>query len=229
MQLMIDKAEQEEQRFNKKALREHGKKLTLFPSLEEDWFKEINDYKRSEVSIEHYTISSGIDVMIEGSTIGKRFKHIFASGFVYNHHGVAVFPARSVNYTTKVQYLFRINKGINNSWDNSEINKSTPEEKRPIPFSRLIYIGDGENDIPAMKMVNYKGGYTIAVYPPKEGRQTKEESSKKRMVKNIKKDNRCQFISEANYSKDQTLYKIVTSLIDRIVNEHKHSMNLDAK
>ena len=78
------------------------------------------------------------------------------------------FAARSVNYTTKTQYLFQINKGILNSADNERINQFTPEEDRPQPFSRMIYIGDGETDVPAMKMVNYQGGYSLAVYPPRE-------------------------------------------------------------
>ena len=76
-----------------------------------------------------------------------------------------------MNYTTKIQYLFRINKGILNSWDNEEINRFTPDEKRPRPFSRMIYIGDGETDVPAMKMINYHGGHSIVVYPPKEGQR----------------------------------------------------------
>jgi hypothetical protein len=69
-----------------------------------------------------------------------------------------------------LQYLFRISKGIINSWDNTAINKSMPDEARPMPFSRMIYIGDGETDVPAMKMVNFKGGYSIAVHPRKRAR-----------------------------------------------------------
>ena len=82
--------------------------------------------------------------MIKGSPIAKEFRDIFASGFSYDANDVPAFAAQSVNYTTKIQYLFRINKGILNSWDNKEINRFTPDEKRPRPFSRMIYIGDGE-------------------------------------------------------------------------------------
>ena len=87
------------------------------------------------MKVEHFVISSGLREMIEGSGIAKEFEHIFASGFRFNPSGVPDFAARSVNYTTKTQYLFRINKGILNSWDNKKINQFTPEEDRPRPFS----------------------------------------------------------------------------------------------
>ncbi len=230
MQLMLRKAREKRRRFNKTSLREHGGSLSeiLFPGVE-NWFDEIKQYS-DQVTIEHYIISSGLDEMIKGSSIGQKFEHVYASGFFYDENDVPEFPARSINYTTKVQYLFRINKGIRNSWDNTEINNYTPEEERPIPFSQMIYIGDGYTDVPCMKMINHKGGYSIAVYPPKEGeRRTRGEAKEKRDVENLKKDNRCQFIAEADYTKDKELYRIVTSLIDRIANERKYSMNLEAK
>ena len=220
MHLMPKKAGEKSQPFNKKSLREQGKNLELFEGVQE-WFDNISSYS-NKTSIEHYIISSGLDEMIKSSQIGDKFTHIFASGFLYDPNNVAIFPARSINYTNKVQYLFRINKGIQNSWDNSEINKFTPEEERPIPFSQMIYIGDGETDVPAMKMLNYKGGYSIAVWPPKE-----QDAETK--VTQLQKDNRCQFIAEADYRKDKQLYLIITSIIDRIINEQEYKMNLQAR
>lgn len=48
--------------------------------------------------------------------------------------------------------------------NNYEINKFMPEKDRYIPFEQMIYIGDGETDVPAMKMIKYQGGKAIAVY-----------------------------------------------------------------
>ena len=221
MHLMLEKSQQKEDGLlNQKSLKEYGKKVSLFPGVE-DWFDSIKDH-HTGVQVQHFIISSGIDDMIRGSLIGDKFHHIFASGFMYDAKGDAVFPARSINYTTKVQYLFRVNKGIKNSWDNSKINAFIPEEKRNIPFSQMIYIGDGETDIPAMKMMNFKGGYSIAVYPP-------DEQAKKSKAEELQKDGRCQFIAEADYSKDKRLFHIVSSLIDRIANEHQYHMNTRAR
>lgn len=220
MHLIIKKESEKNKPFNKKSLKEHGKNLKLFEGVGE-WFDNITNYS-DEIKVQHYIISSGLDEMIKGSQIGNKFTHIFASGFIYDSNSVAIFPARSINYTTKVQYLFRINKGIQNSWDNSKINEFTHEEKRYIPFSQMIYIGDGETDVPAMKMINYKGGYSIAVWPPKKGKRlTNKEQEIIKRVDKLKEDNRCQFIAEADYRKNKDIYKIVTSILDRIINDKK--------
>ena len=229
MQLMIEKAKEKKKPFSKETIKKHGENAKFFPGVPE-WFEEINDYaKEKKVKLEHYIISSGLDDMIRGSKIGTKFTYIFASGFVYDANDVAVFPARSVNYTTKTQYLFRINKGVKNSWNNKTINKTTPKDKLAMPFSRMIYIGDGETDVPAMKMINYKGGYSIAVYPyPKGQRRTKDEMEAREKTQKLKSDNRVQFVAEADYTKGKELYNIVSAIINRIVDEENHKMNRKA-
>lgn len=231
MYLMIDKAKTAEVGLNKQALRDHGKDVSLFPGVK-DWFTNIKNVATDAgIKLEHYIISSGLTDMIAGSPIHRHFTHIFASGFLFDANEVPIFAARSVNYTTKTQYLFRINKGINNSWDNTEINKHTPQEKRPQPFSRMIYLGDGETDVPAMKMLNYQGGYSIAVYPPKAKnriRRGKEEMKKKRLSEELVKQNRAHFSAEADYGKDKNLFNIVSSIIKRIALQEKYKMNLEA-
>jgi 2-hydroxy-3-keto-5-methylthiopentenyl-1-phosphate phosphatase len=228
MELMMRKAEEKNQPFSKQSLADHGKSVSLFPGVQ-DWFGAINQAgKTLGLDVEHYIISSGIDEMIKGSPIGHHFKHIFASGFAYSANEVPKFAARSVNYTTKTQYLFRINKGVLNSWDNS-INSVMNDSDRPRPFSHMIYLGDGETDVPAMKMLNYQGGYSIAVYPPREGtRRTKEEAKKKQIAEGLHKDNRAQFVAEADYSANKPLFKLVATLLERIANEESFEMNRDA-
>lgn len=164
LNLMLRRANERGVRINKASFERLGRQLRLFPGVR-SWFGRINRFAESrDVLVEHYIISSGLREMIAGSAICHQFKAIFASGFCYDQHDVAYWPALAVNYTTKTQYLFRINKRILNSFDNTTINKYCAEADRPIPFDRMIYLGDGDTDVPAMKMVTHKGGYAIAVY-----------------------------------------------------------------
>jgi len=124
MFLLITKAsENGKVKFGKKALKEHGKKARYFDGVE-DYFDRINQYaKAKEIKLEHYIISSGTKEMLEGTTIAKQFKKIYASSFKYDQNDIPVWPAVAINYTTKTQFLFRINKGIEEIWDNTKINE----------------------------------------------------------------------------------------------------------
>ena len=45
-----------------------------------------------------------------------------------------------------------------------KVNESQDEGKKRIPFPNMIYMGDGETDVPCMKIVKMFGGHSIAVY-----------------------------------------------------------------
>ena len=130
----------------------------------------------------------------------------------------------AIDYTAKTQFLFRINKGIENAWDNTEINKYIPEEERPLPFIRMVYIGDGLSDIPAMKMINYQGGISIAVYSSdeentesdEENTEEKNAKKKEKIKENIVIGNRSTYIAKADYCENSELDNILKSIIDRI-------------
>ncbi len=166
MQLMLEKAANKKIQVRKENFVKYGESVKLFDGVL-DWFDQINEYgKKKKINIEHYIISSGIREMIAGTPIATKFKRIFASSFMYDHHGIAHWPALAVNYTTKTQYLFRINKGALNVYDDSKINAYILEKERPVPFRNMVFIGDGSTDIPCFRLVKGQGGHSIAVYKP---------------------------------------------------------------
>ena len=111
MTLMLERASAADVPVRRRDFANYGKTVELFPGVE-SWFERMNKYaSQYGVQLQHFIISSGIKEMIEASRIGKQFKRIFASSFAYDANGVAKWPALAINYTTKTQYLFRINKG----------------------------------------------------------------------------------------------------------------------
>jgi len=144
----------------------HGRGITLFPGVE-DWFARISAAGAARGhEIRHYVISSGLREMIDGTPIRQHLDDVFASGFLYNASGVAVGPAMAVNYTTKTQFLFRINKNAMDLADHAAVNAFQPQSERAVPFPNMIFIGDGETDIPCFRLVKEQGGHAIAVHPP---------------------------------------------------------------
>lgn len=216
MYLMVKKAQEKNLSLKLKQFKDHGKGMAFFNGVK-DWFDRINTYgKEHGIVVEHFIISSGLRELVEGTPIKGKFKRIFASGFMFNTDGIAIWPALAVNYTYKTQFLFRINKGIMNSYDNAAINKYTPEDERPVPFRNMIYIGDGETDVPCMKMVRYQGGHAVAVYNP-----NKRHSPKKKSPKDIATDliehQRADFAVPADYTEGSPLDTLIKRIIDKVV------------
>jgi hypothetical protein len=207
----------------KEDFEKYGKQIALYQGVEA-YFDRINLYAiQKGFEIEHYIISSGLREFIEGTSIAHHFKDIFASGFMYDENNVACWPALGVNYTNKTQFLFRINKGIHNSYDNTLINKIVPEHEKPIPFSNMIYLGDGETDIPAMKMVKMQGGFTIAVYNENynKGIYPLVKRNPKELCEEIVHQGRADFVAPANYVENSSLDILIKRCIDKIVAEQE--------
>ena len=209
MHLMLKKARASEVKVTRDAFRAFGSTITLFPGVE-DWFARINAYGLSRgVRIEHYIISSGLREMIEGTRIAKEFARIYASGFLYDENGVAAWPALAINYTTKTQFLFRINKGSHEVYDNTRINKYVPKSERPMPFSNMVYIGDGETDIPCFRLVKEEGGQAIAVFKPRN-------ATSKDLTQKLLEEGRANLIAPADYREGSTIDSSVKAIIDRV-------------
>ncbi len=221
MYKMVEKA-RGTMKLTREALGSLGAAVDFFPGVE-SWFGRINAYGDSiGLEVQHYIISSGLQEIIEGSRIAKEFTAIFACSYVYGEDGCALWPATSVNYTSKTQYLFRINKGILDVTNDYDLNNFTPEDRRPIPFRNMIYIGDGLTDVPSMKMTRAKGGCSIAVHAPGDTQ----------IADDMLLQNRADFSIEANYSAGSEMEKTVQAMLRQIVSIDEcarlHARHLDA-
>ena len=209
MKLMFDEAKKAGIKLRRKDFKRFGASVELFDGVKE-WFQLINDYGKSKgVKIEHYINSSGLAEMIEGTAIAHEFKRIFACSFIYNEAGEAEWPGVAVDYTAKTQFLFKINKGILSIRDNKKVNESQAEDIKRIPFPHMIYFGDGETDVPCMKIVKMFGGNSIGVYNP-------DIKKKVNVAKKLLRQHRVNFITPANYTKDSRTYSVVCAIIDKI-------------
>ena len=209
MKLMFEEARKAGIKLRREDFKRFGASVELFDGVRE-WFGLINAYgKKHGVKIEHYINSSGLAEMIEGTEIAKEFKRIFACSFIYNKEGEAEWPGVAVDYTAKTQFLFKINKGILSIRDNKKVNESQAEDIKRIPFPHMIYFGDGETDVPCMKIVKMFGGHSIGVYNP-------EIKKKVNVAKKLLRQQRVNFITPADYTKESRTYHLVCTIIDKI-------------
>ena len=206
MWLMINESKKNSKSIHRKDFVKLGKALEFYDGVSE-WFDRINEYgKEVGVQVEHYIISSGLREIIEGSSIYKKFKDVYACEYMYDENDIACWPKNVVNYTTKTQFLFRINKGVSDLSDDKTLNDFVPEDERRVPFRNMIYIADGITDVPCMKLVKINGGYSIAVYQKKKKDQANE----------LLKNDRVNFVAQANYKEGSELDKLVKDVISEI-------------
>jgi hypothetical protein len=218
LQQMLACAKRANVRVTRETLAAHGRDVPLFQGVRE-WFSRIDAHaKERGLSLEHYVVSSGNEEMIGASPIANAFRKIYASRYLYDGEGNATWPAVVINYTTKTQFLFRINKGVSSTWDNEPVNRWVPMHERPVPFTRMIYLGDGDTDIPSMKMVRHQGGHSIAVFDPERFKDARTQSN----VYNLISEDRAHFVVPADYTEGSQLDVTVKGLLGRIARDALH-------
>src|SRR3989338_3732982 len=189
-----------------------AKKIEYFPGVE-TFFPHINDFVKKEVAscgleirLEHYIISSGMKAILNGIGLRKYFKEIYACEYEYEKSVRPKCVKMAINDTTKTQFLFRINKGKLRL--DQDINEHMDEEERRIPFFNMIYIGDGDSDIPCMTVACKNGGYALAVYP------SEEKASEKCLQ--LFRNKRVNHIAPADFNSGSTLVQILETVLKTI-------------
>jgi len=178
-------------------LKDLGAKIEFFKGIPEFFINLKEDLP--EVEIEYYIITSGLRKMIQGSLIGPLMTEIYGCEFI-EKNGVIYQIANSVNETHKTRYLFEINKGT------TLVNDRIPHHDRRIPWDHMIYIGDGDTDIPCFEVIKDHGGHCLGVHHPtiKKARITAEK---------LLDEDRIPYFFEADYSKGSELYDYLIKLV----------------
>lgn len=203
--LLQKKYEDEGKPLRRENFHDLGKEVELFPGVE-TWFRRINEYgRKAGFLVEHYIISSGMSEVIEECPIAKEFRKIYACRYYYDEEGNAKWPARIVNYTTKTQYVFRINKQVLDESNDQALNEYVKPSERPVPISRMIYVADGFTDVPCMRLVKEYGGKSIAVY-----------NKKTDVARKLIQDSRANFMAKADYTEGSEMEILVKEIIDHM-------------
>lgn len=212
MHLMLDRARAAGRPVTRADLATHGADPDFFDGLDH-WFDRTNAFAAElGLELDHYVISSGIYEMIENCALFGKFTQVFASRFLYDANGEAKWPGVAINYTTKTQFLFRLNKGIETVWDTEAINRFMRTAERPLPFERMIFIGDGDTDIPSMKMVTSQGGCAVAVLDPYQWNEPRSLEKVSRLIA----EDRVNYVAPADYQPNSQLDVIIKGALGRI-------------
>ena len=196
-----------------------GRNLKFYPGVPE-MFAELevglhsDKYLRHGVALEHYIVTSGLKSVLAGSILSQNVQAIFGCELDEDEEGRVYWPKRIISHTAKTQYLFRITKGLEYVDLSHDVNDHMPEPERRIPFSNMLYIGDGPTDVPCFAVISSRGGKSLAVYDP---------SSKVSFATcmSLREAQRVDEIAEADYRQNTHLRRLmehyVIQMADRIV------------
>jgi phosphoserine phosphatase len=204
--VMVKQAKQKGLKLTREMLASFGPQVTFYPGVVE-WFAAVNEIGRTmDIEVQHYIVSSGLKEIIDATPIAHEFKRIYACEFLYDENGEAVWPKLAINYTNKMQFIFRVNKGILEINNDVDLNSFMSEEDRPVPLHNMVYFGDGLTDVPSMKLVKTSGGHSIAVYT----------QANQQAAEDLAKHDRVDFIAPADFSADGKLMDIARRILKHL-------------
>jgi phosphoserine phosphatase len=179
LHLLLKYMKDEKPPYTNEKLKKFGATLRPYPGLK-GLFSDLRVVAKQEgFTVKFYIISGGIQDIVEGFCLRSEFAGVFDGVWGCQlapevPNGPVRYVKRVVTFTEKTRHLFEINKGI----DPAEaarnplaVNKFVPSRKRTIPFSQMIYVGDGISDIPCFSLVRNQekfAGTPLGVFHPGE-------------------------------------------------------------
>ncbi|MDF9834394.1 hypothetical protein M2103_002643 [Ereboglobus sp. PH5-5] len=221
-------------KLNNKVFRECGAEIKFYPGIPEffqrskSYVTEHETYRKHEINLEHYIVSTGIAEMIRGSAIAPHIADIWACEFIENPLQPGFIGQKElditadaeiaqigtiIDNTTKTRALFEINKGSNKN-PAIDVNANIALEDRRIPFQNMIYIADGPSDIPSFSVVKKNGGTAYGVYHPGRPEEFRQNDA-------LRQAGRIDHYGPADYTESsstaQWLKLHIQAICDRIV------------
>jgi hypothetical protein len=177
-------------------------------------------FKSTKVEIHHFIVTAGLKELVEFVppdglitwTFGCCYKIVVQEGNKDEPESVPVF---CMDETMKTRSIFEICKGSFREKDNT-VNRRVPKDKLWAPFENMVYIGDGDTDVPALSLVRSRGGIGIAVFDPAKSQKQIDER-----LRNMRLDKRADLITAADFSPKGELFEYLTNRCKQIAQRYR--------
>ena len=165
--------------------------------------------KEVDLKIYFFIITAGLKDLVEILLPTELVEWTFGCRYEVNAHNGDTrqpesIPVFCMDETMKTRSLFEISKGSFRD-KNKSVNVRVPEEERWVPFRNMIYVGDGDTDVPALSLVRSQGGLGVAVFDPQK---PKADVDKK--LRQMRLGKRADLITSANFSEGGELFDFLS-------------------
>ena len=181
-------------------------------------FENLARFKKLNLKVHHFIVSAGLQDLIRlvfpndvmSWTFGCRFNPV-----VHQSQIIENVPVFCMDESMKTRSIFEICKGT--FFDPEQgVNKRVHGDDLWCPFGNMIYVGDGDTDIPALSLVRDRGGLGIAVYNSKKSK--KDLNTK---LRNMALDRRADLITPANFTQKSELYQFIETRCTQVLQRYE--------
>ncbi len=212
---MIDATRNGAHPITKDSLASFGPEVTFYEGAPEIFSRLREHAAGVNCELEFYVVSSGIGEVLRHTAIAEEFTDIFASDFAYAEDGEIRVIKNVVSFTDKTRFLFQISKGLIGPGARSKpfgVNQKFAPGQLRIPFSQLVFVGDGYTDIPCFTLVKKEGGVPVAVYD-------REKRRKRKHAWEYSQDGRVSHVVAADYRAESGLSDLLHLSVENIARE----------
>ena len=147
---------------------EVGQNLALYPEVEQ-MFARVRKYAQNvvpDVEVEFYLLTAGMLEIPRATAVASEFRTMWGGELHFDDQGELAFVKRTVSYPDKIRYILKLGKGldIDDPKINHDVYRYMPEDEWYVPLSQIIYVGDGDSDMPAFAFVRENEGIAIGVF-----------------------------------------------------------------
>jgi phosphoglycolate phosphatase-like HAD superfamily hydrolase len=197
---------------------EVGRNLELYPEVEE-MFDRVVDYAQDiipDIEVEFYLLTAGMLEIPRATSISDRFRTMWGGELFFDEEdGELTFVKHTVSYPDKIRYVLKLCKGmdIDHPKITQDVYRELPSEEWYLPLSQLIYVGDGDSDMPVFAYLAEHDGLSIGVFKSDgvsgwEGYEDIHEGQ--RVVENL---------AGADYQEDSELMRSIKFSVQSICKE----------
>ena len=182
-----------------------------------------NLFSQNQIQIHHFIVTAGLTDLVSSvlkfhkkremitEIFGCRYKALKKDGKIDRN-----IPIYCMDKTAKTRALFEISKGCFQKDSNYKVDDLVADKDYWCPFENIIYVGDGDTDIPAFSLVKSRKGMTIGVY-----NQSKSKEKINKQAKNMRKGERIDLFVPADFSENGDLFKFVKARCERIAKRYE--------
>lgn len=200
----------------KENMKKLGQAYPLYPGADTlvQRLKKYSAEKDEKIELIFVLLTAGFSEIPGASAIGQQFDLVYAGELLFDDEGRILGAKRVISHVDKVHYIKQLNQGIDldkpSDLENTYVKHD--EEKKYVPMSQVIYVGDGASDMSAFQAVESEGGIAIAIVPEGDDEDWSgyEQMAPARRVHNVAK---------ANYEDGSELYRSLQLAVDRMTAE----------